>query len=295
MHPLLPIGQLTTRTQPMATSIVKALTVCVVLFLVIVDGTDTPYSATDQSLSILRTPGGMRFGLLGNKPSQPAPTLFVFATHLEQTLTDERYVQVGHLLQDSRFLIVSVDVPCHGEDRRTDEPEGIAGWRVRLESRENFLVDYLVRVSSVLDFLIQNRYTDPDSVSACGTSRGGFVALHYAASDLRIKRVAAFAPVTNLAFLKEFEAIADKSLLEVVSLSRVTDKLVGRPIWITIGNRDDRVGTGEAIEFMKQVVAASALRKAMATIELNIWPAIGHKTPTKAHEAAASWLLSKNY
>jgi dienelactone hydrolase len=271
----------------------KELMVCLALFLV-VGHTDTAHSAGNRSLTILRTPGGMRFGLLGSKPSQPAPTLFVFATDLEQTLSDERYVQVGRLLQESHFLIVSLDVPCHGEDRRKDEPEGIAGWRFRLESRENFLVDYVARASSVLDFLIQERYTNPGDVSASGTSRGGFIALHFAANDSRVKRVAAFAPVTNLAFLKEFESMLDKSLLEVASLSRVTDKFVGRPIWITIGNRDDRVGTGGAIAFMKQVVDASALRETMATIELHIRPSVGHKTPSSAHEGAARWFLSRN-
>jgi dienelactone hydrolase len=188
---------------------------------------------------------------------------------------------------------VSVDVPGHGAERKRDEPEGIDAWRARLESGEVFLPEYLGRVSSVLDFLIQNRYTDPDSVSVCGTSRGGFVALHFAACDARVKRVAAFAPVTNLAVLREFQGMADKSLLQSVSLSRLTDKLVGRPVWLTIGNCDNRVGTDETITFMKEVVAASVARNRIPTIELHIKPSIGHSAPARAHEDAAAWLLSR--
>jgi pimeloyl-ACP methyl ester carboxylesterase len=234
----------------------------------------------------------MRLGLLGGKPFRPAPTLFVFANNIEQTLTNDGFVQVGHILERSGFIIVSVDVPGHGAERKHDEPEGIEAWRARLELGDVFLPAYLARVSSVLDFLIQSRYTDPASVSACGTSRGGFIAIHFAARDARVKRVAAFAPVTNLAVLREFQGMADKSLLEGISLSHMADRLVGRPVWLTIGNCDDRVGTDETITFMKEVVAASVARNRTPTIELHIKPSNGHSAPARAHEDAAAWLLS---
>src|SRR5437868_7004984 len=42
----------------------------------------TSQPAADVPLNILKTPAGVRFGVLGPKPATPAPVLFVFANDI---------------------------------------------------------------------------------------------------------------------------------------------------------------------------------------------------------------------
>ena len=81
---------------------------------------------------ILKTPAGERFGLIGKKAGSPSPTLFIFATTVEQTLGSADFLKCGRELAERGCLCVSVDLPCHGPQRRENEPDGIAGWRTRL-------------------------------------------------------------------------------------------------------------------------------------------------------------------
>src|SRR5262249_3038039 len=71
---------------------------------------------SEPRVQSLRTSGGVGFALLGEKPTVPAPTLFVFATGAEETLTDVNFIKVGRILAGHGWLSVAVDVPCHGQD-----------------------------------------------------------------------------------------------------------------------------------------------------------------------------------
>src|SRR5207237_9901005 len=127
----------------------------------------------------------------------------VFAASAEESLGSADFNKVWRLLGRQGYLCVSLDVPCHGEDQKAKE-NGLAGWRVRLEKGDTLIPGFVAKASAVLDHLIKEGYTDPRRVAACGTSRGGFIALHFAAAEPRVRCVAAFAPVTNLLALREF-------------------------------------------------------------------------------------------
>lgn len=242
-------------------------------------------------ITLLETPGGVRFGYTGEKPAAPAPTLFLLASSLEANLTDTDFCEAAHILADRGVFSVSADVPCHGCDKRPGETVGLVGWRERMEAGENPFEAFVAGCSAVLDSLIEGQFTDPERVAVLGNSRGGFSAMHFAAGEPRIKAAAAIAPVTKLAALREFAGMDDHPIAASLALKNHASRLAGRPIWMIIGNRDERVNTDYAIEFARAVVAATERNlEETVNVEIAIVPSIGHRNPPNAHTLAAAWL-----
>lgn len=240
----------------------------------------------------LQTPSGVKY-CLSRAPKFPAPTLFVFAADVETTLTNNDYIEAGEVLREKGVLLVSLDLPCHGEQQRSGEPHALWGWRARLDADENFVEDFTAQARVVLDDLIEREYSDVQRIAAAGTSRGGFMALHFAAADSRIQSVAAFAPVTNLFALEEFQNLKHQSLTQSLDLIHHAEKFEDRALWISIGNADLRVSTDDCIAFARRVAKARGDIEAVANIELHVMPCLGHHTPPRAHHAAASWLWTR--
>jgi len=188
---------------------------------------------------------------------------------------------------------VSLDVPCHGDDVRSGEPPELQGWRARLDQHENFMAGYMKKCSDVLDYLVQEGFTDQARVAVAGTSRGGFCALHFAASEPRVKWVMAFAPVTDLPMLAEFKGLENDAITKSLAAANLAEKLVGRRLWLCIGNNDRRVGTDECFAFVRRVAHANLAVGKPATIELHVMPSDGHAIHDTAHNEAAAWLLQK--
>ena len=242
-----------------------------------------------EKIQILQTAGGVRFGLLGSKGETPAPTLFILAGSLEDALGNDDYAKVGRLLLKKGFVCVSVDIPCHGKDHKGTKPAGLTGWRSRLENGDDLLLPFTKNVSAVLDHLIKEGITDARRVAICGTSRGGFMAVHAAAAEPRIRCVAAFAPVTDLLALREFTGMEKNAPTRDLDLRKHADKLAGRSLWLCIGNNDQRVGTDQAIAFTRKMVAASQAKKKPADVQLHVMDTVGHRIHASAHEEAAAW------
>lgn len=247
------------------------------------------------TLKILQTPGGVRFGLLGEKKAKPAPTVFVFATALENMQGDSFYTAIIRLLAPHGFLGIALEPPCHGADAKKDEPPELRGWQARLEKGNDLIGTFTSQASAVLDHLIKEGYTDPARVAACGTSRGGFLAYHFAAAEPRIKAVAGFSPVTNLLAVREFTSLEKHEPTRKLNLVHHADRLAGRAVWVSIGNNDLRVSTDDVITFARKVVAASAARpggdKQAIPVELIVGAAVGHTAIAQEQELAAAWLL----
>jgi dienelactone hydrolase len=250
-------------------------------------------ASTAADLQNLQTNTGVQFTILGAKPPMPAPTLFVFAMDAKGALGDQKYRRCGNFLIKEGYLCVSVDLPCHGAEHRSDEPEGLAGWRKRIDANEDPIADLNARLTKVLDYLIEQHWTDPEKVVACGTSRGGFAALHFAAADPRVKAVAAYSPVTDLSVLGEFHGLQDATLAGQLSLVTRADKLANRGVWIAIGDRDGRVGTDQAIQFARRLSAAAATQSLPSRVELHVAPSNGHHTPAGAEEQSANWIKTQ--
>lgn len=234
------------------------------------------------------TPCGVSFGSLGEPGRVSAPSIIVVGSDLEYSLTNDEINEVGRLLGPRKVASFALDVPCHGADIRSGEPDGLLGWRSRLERGEDFVASFSRRVSAVIDFLVAEGYSS--RIAIAGTSRGGFMGLHAMANDARISCCVAFAPVTELTVLSEFKGLEENTLTRSIALNHIAARLAGRPLWMCIGNNDTRVGTDHLVDFSRKLVAASILRNLPAPVELHIMQTEGHRIHDSAHEEAAAWL-----
>jgi dienelactone hydrolase len=264
---------------------------CALLFPQVVNA-EQPKTTTTK-IKILKTKNGYRIGLLGSKGTSPAPTLFIFAGGIEEALGVVHYNRVGKLLAREGYLCVSLDMPCHGTDSKDSDDRGLTGWRKRLEKGEKLVGRFVARAARVLDYLVKEKYTDPKQVCVCGTSRGGFMALHFAAADPRVKCVAGCAPVTNLLAVSEFDGLQNNTEIKELSLSNNADKLAGRAVWICIGNNDLRVSTEEVIAYCRKLVKVAVERNKPANVELHVMPVKGHRVHATAPEEVARWILKQ--
>ena len=249
-----------------------------------------------KEIRILYTPSGIRFGILGNGSAGPLPTLFLFGGRIEDTLPPNGVHYITNIARHD-ILCVSLDIPCHGQLQKPNEPQGMAGWCHRLAREDNWIPNYVAKLSTVLDYLVDQKMTDPGHIGACGISRGGFVALHWAAADRRVRCVAGLSPVTHLPALREFQGMDDDPLTQTLSVHHLADKLVGRSLWIQVGNNDRRVSTAHCVSFIQHVVDATRKVRAVdgdhgkpVPAELHITPVPGHTADAVAHNQAAAWV-----
>ena len=258
----------------------------------LVVGADSGLADNAVKMRVMETTSGTRFGLFGNKPQSPAATFFVFATSVDEIAKTSIYTETGRLLARHGWLFVTLDPPCHGRDRKPDEPPALSGWAHRVKLGQDPVKPFTDRCRDVLDWLVANKYTDPGQVATGGTSRGGFCALHFAASDSRVRTVVCVSPVTNLRALREFDGITAKQT-RPYDASSLASKLVGRRIWISIGNADPRVSTDDCMATVRTFVqaAAKASRGKPVPIELVVGPSLGHSAIKDAYRLAGEFVL----
>jgi dienelactone hydrolase len=245
-------------------------------------------------MKILTTPGGIRFGISSDKPSHPKPTLLVAASNIAATLYEEGFNKCGRLLMKRDWLNVALDIPAHGADIRPGENiDSLESWRERLKQGENIVEQYTRQASEVLGYLIEEQYSDPNRIVIAGTSRGGFLALHVTAADSRVQKAVAFCPVTELIALREFRDMEKHELTRSLAVGNLAEKLVGKKIWMCIGNHDHRVSTDSAFAAMRKIAMANLDAGKPATIELHVQAAEGHGIDPHSHEDAATRLMKE--
>ena len=243
-------------------------------------------------ITLQTTPDGIRFGILGKLPDRPLPVLIYFTTSLEGSLQNPDYAKLGWMLAANGFLVVSLDVPCHGLDKGPERNE-LSCWARRLENGDDFLKAFTSRVSKVLTHLVEKGHADPSRVIAAGVSRGGFIASHVAAGDARVSGLVALAPVTDLLELREFENLSTLPLANRIALNRIADGLAGRAVFIWIGNHDTRVGTDACLSFARALVQASIAAGRKADVELHMVPSEGHRSNESTYSEAAGWISTR--
>jgi pimeloyl-ACP methyl ester carboxylesterase len=232
------------------------------------------------------------FAMLPAHAGKPAPTLLLLAMAGADTLCTEPYCRVGRLLHAQGWNVVSLDLPCHGADRRAGEPTELAGWAARVKAGEDIVAAFQKRVNDVVGHLVTTGVTDPARIAAAGTSRGGFMAFHAAAGNPLIRAVAAFSPVTDLVALSEFAGQENNPLATRLALVNAAEALAGRAVWITIGNADERVGTDKAVTFAEALKNAALAQKLTPRVTLRVLPTPGHSSLPEWHDDAALWLAN---
>ena len=255
----------------------------------------TVYANPELKISLHKTSDGIELGVLGNtKQGHAAPVLIILATTIQGTLGSEYYRHCGNQLLGNGYVCVSIDLPCHGDQRIGDEPEGLPGWSHKVSQGVNFVAEFNRRLSSALDYLIEERIADPERIAICGTSRGGFLALHGAINDKRIKCVAAFSPVTDLFVLHEFKSNPKKKLIKEINLLNYINQLAYRKVWIVIGDQDKRVGTDHAVKLAREVSNLSNNLQTTGKVYLHVMSEPrGHTVPDGADKMAAKWIVKE--
>ena len=235
-----------------------------------------------------KTDDGVEYGLWGRRKGVRQPTLIVLGSTIDSVLDSAYFRQCGNQLsEEASWLCVSIDLPCHGTRSRPVENAGLTGWRQRVEKGENFVAPFNARLSSVIDHLITQGITDPDRIVSSGTSRGGYLAIQFAAHDKRVKAAIGFAPVTDLRALREFRGLDDHPLTQKLSLENSAPALANRHVWMVIGDQDQRVSSDRAL------ACARAMTAAMVRNTFHLMPEPrGHTTPKGSTELAARWIQS---
>ena len=252
-----------------------------------------PALAAPEALQQAQTPEGYRYGWIGAMPKKPTATVLFLGGQVEYNISDPPYAKAVEVLC-KRVLCLTIDSPGEGADAPASKGRGLVFWAQSLAAKKDFTGDFVRRAGVVLDKLAKDGAVDRERVGVFGTSRGGFLSLQLAATDPRIKAIALFAPVTNLAVLSEFiPTKAGARKFTEASHAKFAAKLYRLPIWLTIGPADDRVGTHEAIDFSQTMLKAAAAKGVPSVFELHVAPADGHTTPAGAYEDAARWMLKQ--
>jgi len=213
------------------------------------------------------TAAGTEFGLISPlNATKPWPLAIILCNDINTTLASQPdsgspdpyyYANICPLLWAAGWACASIDLPSHGKQVMPGEPEGIAGWRYRMDRGINFTSQNNARVQDVVDHLVGEGTVDASRVVPSGISRGGYMSAHYAASNPRIQAVSMLSPVTNLSLLSEFagvNATMQTSTLRPLDLTTYSEEFASRiNTWLIIGDQDTRVYTHSAIGFMRAV------------------------------------------
>lgn len=202
------------------------------------------------------------------------PAFIYFALSGKDSLNLDPYNQPIQALKD-KAKCFSWDLPFHHEG--ADPVYALKKWNEAFERGEDFLTPYLEEYEEKILKLIRDGDIDKEKICLAGLSRGGFVALNLARRLKFVKKVVAFAPLTNLHSFQG-EATFPHSVFKKWNLIEHLDELLHKKIRLYIGNLDERVQTDYAYELIRGL-AKKAHEEKMRHFEyeLVITPSIGHR------------------
>lgn len=223
----------------------------------------------------------------------PLPALIYFALSGEESLYIDPFNQPVAALSQLPIRVFSWDLPFHGP--QFELKEAIHKWIEALTHDPHFLDHFIEKSLQNLNDLIENHWIQPSHLAVAGLSRGAFIATSLAAKDPRIETVLGFAPMTQIHFLEEFQALSTHR--ETIQLSHLVESLIHKSVRFYIGNRDHRVNTDSCFQFIR-LLADTAFVKGVRSppAELIIYPSIGHKghgTPPEIFQSGVDWMIKK--
>jgi pimeloyl-ACP methyl ester carboxylesterase len=223
--------------------------------------------------------------------SGPLPALFYFALIGEESMTLDPYNQPVLFFGSEKTRVFSFTLPGHGPG--FNNLETMQFWAEALQHHPQLFEDFFLEVIRNIHYLVAEGWVDADRLAVAGLSRGGFIATHLAGREPLLKNLVAFAPLTRLGVLEEFQRMVQHPL----DLILLAEKLAGKRIRFYIGNRDQRVGTRDCMECILAFTEASYLGgERSPPVELIVSPSIGHKghgTGRSIFEDGAQWMKVK--
>jgi hypothetical protein len=214
------------------------------------------------------------------------PTLLYLSLSGEDSLTLDPYNQPISFLQGSGIRTLSVTLPGHNEGQ--DKYEAMKYWANNLSELQTFLKHMM----GLLDHLFKKNWIEPHQFAVAGLSRGGYIAT-YLLSHPQVQYALGYAPLTDLSYLSEFQT-ADTKQLEVLSLENLMDKIYNKSLRYYMGNRDLKVGTSKACEFVINLAEHAYRHKVRSPkVELIISPSVGllgHGTLPLTFQEGSQWI-----
>ena len=197
--------------------------------------------------------------------------------------------QFPKCLESNERRVFSFMIPGHEPGRKKEE--AIRYWASEFRAGRDPISPFIDQALEEIENMLAHSCS---SLAIAGLSRGAFLATHLAARHEKINHLLGFAPLISLPNAKE---LADLDCLDHLSLEHYLEPLSKKTIRYTIGNRDIRVGTERAFNFVTQLVdCAHKNRIRSAPIELLLHPSIGfqgHGTPPEIFKEGAKWIRSE--
>lgn len=227
----------------------------------------------------------------------PLPAFIYFSLSGEESLNLAPYNQPAQTLANEPLRVFSFDIPAHGND--FDKFKAMQKWADWFQAGDYFLENFFQQVTDAIQWLIEIEMIDPQKIAVGGLSRGGFIATHIAAREMRIQSLLCYAPLTQLESLAEFKEFSHLPAFErrtdVLNLKHLVEKLTHlKHTRFYIGNHDTRVDTDACYQFIRSFSEKIHEKKARhCAVELNITPSIGHKghgTAPHIFEEGALWV-----
>jgi pimeloyl-ACP methyl ester carboxylesterase len=223
------------------------------------------------------------------------PALFYFALSGDESLGLDPFNQPVAFLSKFPMRIFSLSLPFHGPG--LSPHDALSYWAKEISQGHDLISAFVDGVKRAFDKLRLMGALLPDRVAVAGLSRGAFMACHVAAKIPEIKTILGFAPLTELIYAKEFQALQDHALARNLGLHALVNTLSLRTVRCYIGNLDTRVSTLLSFQFIEALAkAAQQAGVRSPPIELIIGPSIGqmgHGTSQEVFEKGARWVVEK--
>lgn len=214
---------------------------------------------TSTNFAVKTSEGSLDCLLIEPDQLAPAPAmLFTFSSTAEDatnvaphSLPAEAFLNKGH-------RVLSFDLPFHGKRIGPDGRQSLEGMRDSFLDGSDPFVQFIEDGKAALDECEARNLISAPGVSVCGVSRGGYCALRLAAADVRFHSVAGLAPVVDWRRLTGFEQVKDHPGFASLAMPSWSEPLVGRGVYVVIGNSDIRVGTDLSVASMLKLYELEA-------------------------------------
>jgi dienelactone hydrolase len=224
----------------------------------------------------------------------PEPALLLtFSSTRREALTVAPYDESAKAFIAAGHRALSFDLPEHGDRVAPGREPGLVGMCQALVAGQDPFELFVTDGRAAVDACLERGLARAGRIFACGVSRGGYCALRLAAAEPRLGGVAAFAPVTDWRVLREFVQVKSRNDVAALALDNHAAKLAGRPVWLAIGNRDDRVGTECCTRFALRLVEAEArlgLRESRVSFQV-VADSQGHSLDMRWRRVGADYLV----
>lgn len=221
--------------------------------------------------------------------SNPRTVIFLTTT-AKEALEVPPLCNPANFLHDHHIRVISFDLPLH--DDTIPSFDGVRRWTTHIEENdEDLLAPFLKEVSEWID---QN--LPPSApLGFMGISRGAFLAAHLANYRKNKDPLLLFSPMHDLEYPWLWKAHSKIPLfVEHYRLSHIRSYLKDCPLFLSIGNNDERVHTHKLIHFYEQMIEEKKKdQQRNIPLELHVFPSIGmygHGTSDNIFSLGATWM-----